>query len=186
MTATAQVLNTRGYAGTRLADIGEIAEVQAPAIYYYFSSREILIEEAVSVGLARAKELVQAAIESLPADASPMQRIDAAVEAHLSTLLTHSEHAAAAIRTVSQLPPDMRERQRDAQRAYIDIWRDLLDQAYDAGAIDPALDRGIARMIVLNALNSTAGWWDPERGSLSTVVRTAQILVRKGLIAPSS
>ena len=38
-----------------------------------------------------------------------------------------------------------------------------------------------ARMLVLGALNWAAEWWNPRRGSLDTVVRTAQSLVRHGL-----
>jgi TetR/AcrR family transcriptional regulator, cholesterol catabolism regulator len=35
--------------------------------------------------------------------------------------------------------------------------------------------------MVLGALNWAAEWWNPRRGSLDTVVRTAQSLVRHGL-----
>ena len=38
-------------------------------------------------------------------------------------------------------------------------------------------------MLVLGALNWAAEWWDPHRGSLDTLVRTAQSLVRGGLSA---
>ena len=44
--AAAHVLSRKGYAGNRLADVAEHAELQAPAIYYYFSSREELVEES--------------------------------------------------------------------------------------------------------------------------------------------
>jgi hypothetical protein len=36
-------------------------------------------------------------------------------------------------------------------------------------------------MMVLGALNWAAEWWNPRRGSLDTVVRTAQSIVRHGL-----
>jgi TetR/AcrR family transcriptional regulator, cholesterol catabolism regulator len=39
-------------------------------------------------------------------------------------------------------------------------------------------------MLVLGALNWAAEWWNPRRGSLEVVVRTAQSLVRHGLSAP--
>ena len=43
---------SKGYAGTRLSDVAEYAEIQAPAIYYYFPSREDLIEEVMYSGIA--------------------------------------------------------------------------------------------------------------------------------------
>lgn len=181
--ATARVLNTRGYAGTRLADIAEIAEVQAPAIYYYFASRDELIEEAVSVGLARTMALMADALDDLPPDTAPTERLRVAVAAHLSTLLTHPDHAAAAIRTVAQLPHDIRDRQFDAQRAYMAIWRGLLEEARVAGELDPGIDVRSALMIVLGALNWTVEWWDPQQGSLQAVITTAQTLIVHGLAA---
>ena len=173
----------RGYAGTRLSDVADIAEVQAPAIYYYFSSRDDLIEEAVAVGLAQARALVEEALAQAPEGLSAVDRLGVAVAAHLSTLLTHSDHAAAAIRTVPQLPEAMRARHRQAERDYIQIWRGLIADARAAGEIDTGLDAGVSLMVVLGALNGSAEWWDPSRGSLEGVIATAQRLVVRGLRA---
>ena len=52
LNAAAHVLSVKGYAGTRLSDVAEYAELQAPAIYYYFPSREDLIEEVMYAGIA--------------------------------------------------------------------------------------------------------------------------------------
>lgn len=183
---TAKVLNERGYSGTRLSDIADIAEVQAPAIYYYFSSREELVEEAVSVGLQRTMGLMHEALDAVPDAATPLQRIRAAVGAHLNTLLTHSDHAAAAMRTLQQLPQDIRDRQLTAHRAYLDIWRGLLEDARAAGEMDPELDLRAALMIVLGALNWTVEWWDPAEGALDPVITTAQALIENGLAAPAA
>lgn len=182
--ATSQVLQRRGFAGTRLSDIAELAEVQAPAIYYYFSSREVLIEEAVSVGLERTVALMHEALDAAPADADPLERIRVAIGAHLTTLLTHSHHAAAAIRTLPQLPEDIRQRKLADQRAYLDIWRGLLADARAAGELHPDIDDRAALMIVLGALNWTVEWWNPDRGDLAPVIATAQTIVVNGLWAP--
>lgn len=181
--AAAHVLLRRGYAGTRLSDVAEVAQVQAPAIYYYFSSRDELIDEAVAVGLDRARSLVSEALAEAPADLPAIDRLAIAVAAHLRTLLTHSDHAAAAVRTVPQLPEAMRERHRQAQRDYVGLWRGLVAQVREEGELDPRLDPGTALMVVLGALNWTAEWWDPARGSLDAVVDAAQRLVRQGLAA---
>jgi TetR/AcrR family transcriptional regulator, cholesterol catabolism regulator len=67
---------------------------------------------------------------------------------------------------------------------YGDMWRQLLQDAADAGLLRPDLEPFAARMMVLGALNWAAEWWDPgRRTALDTVVRTAQSLVRNGLSA---
>jgi hypothetical protein len=56
----------------------------------------------------------------------------------------------------------------------------------NAGLLRSDLEARAARMLVLGALNWAAEWWNPRRGSLEVVVRTAQSLVRNGLAAPQS
>ncbi|MDT7670746.1 MAG: TetR/AcrR family transcriptional regulator, cholesterol catabolism regulator [Pseudonocardiales bacterium] len=182
--AAAKVLNRNGYAGTRLSDIAELAQVQAPALYYYFSSREELIEEVVTLGMARALEHVTEALAALPADASRLDRISAAVGAHLEVVLRLSDYASAAIRNGPQLPTDLRERQLVEQRTYGDVWRRLIDEARAAGEIHPDLDPRAARMLIIGGLNWATEWWNPNRGSLRTVINTAKLLTRQGLAAP--
>jgi TetR/AcrR family transcriptional regulator, cholesterol catabolism regulator len=180
--AAAEVLNHNGYSGTRLSDIAERAQIQAPALYYYFASREELIEEVVTLGMARALTHVTETLAQLPADASKLDRICAAVGAHLEVVLRLSDYASAAIRYGPQLPADMR--QLAEQRAYGDVWRTLVDEARQTGELHPELDPTAARMLLLGGLNWATEWWNPERQSLQTVISTAQLLARQGLMAP--
>jgi len=179
--AAADVLNRNGYAGTRLSDIADIARLQAPAIYYHFASRDELIQEVVQVGLRRTMEHVRETLALLPANATPMDRILAAVRAHLEVVLRDSAYAAAAIRNAAQLPAPIREVQLVDQRRYGAIWRELVDAGVAAGQIAADLDPRAARMLVMGALNWAPEWWDESRGSLDEVVHTAQLIVANGL-----
>jgi TetR/AcrR family transcriptional regulator, cholesterol catabolism regulator len=179
--AAAYVLSTKGYAATRLVDIAEHAKLQAPAIYYYFESSEALIEEVMWTGLAHMTAHVMEVLAALPEDADPMARIDAAVEAHLRHELELSDYTTASIRNAAQLPENLRVRHAAEASRYGDIWRGLVRDADDAELLRPDLDLRVARMMVLGALNWAAEWWNPRGGSLDTVVRTAQSLVRHGL-----
>ena len=179
--AAAQVLSRKGYAGTRLADVAEVAEIQAPAIYYYFSSRELLIEEVMWVGIARMREHLTAALDALPVGTSPLDRILAAVEAHLRFELTISDYTTASIRNAGQLPEHIRARQIEEESKYGIIWRNLFNDAKKVGQLDPDLDPYLARMLVMGALNWAAEWWTPRSGSMSDVVKTAQAFIRSGI-----
>ena len=179
--AAAKVLNRNGYVGTRLSDIAELAHVQAPALYYYFASREDLIEEVVTLGMARALTHVSESLDALPPETSKLERICVAVGAHLEVVLRLSDYASAAIRNGPQLPPELRRRQLAEQRTYGEVWRRLFEEADAAGELHPELDLRAARMIVLGGLNWATEWWDPSRGSLPSVIHTAQLLARHGL-----
>lgn len=181
LTAAASVLSKQGYSGTRLSDIAEEAQMQAPAIYYYYPSREDLIEEVMYAGAAAMLEHLRAALDELPPAANPATKISAAVEAHLRNELELSEYSKAIIRNGNQLPEQVGARARAEITAYNDIWRSLLNDLADTGMLRDDLDVGVARMVVLGALNWAAEWWDPGRGDLETIIATTQSMVLHAL-----
>lgn len=183
--AAAYVLSRKGYSETRLGDIAEQAQLQAPAIYYYFPSREDLIEEVMWVGIQRLRRHVAEVLGQLPPGSSAMDRILAAVEAHLQILLELSDFATAVIRNSGQIPEEMRTRQLAEEAAYGTLWQKLIRDAGAAGDLRADLDPRVAQRLVIGALNWTAEWWNPRRDSLDIVVRTARSLVLHGLSSKS-
>src|SRR4051794_30097278 len=85
--AAATVFSDRGYAGARLADIAERAGMHPPGVYYYFPSKEELVEEVLRVGVARAGGYVEERVAALPAGASALDRLRAAIEGHVLMVL---------------------------------------------------------------------------------------------------
>jgi TetR/AcrR family transcriptional regulator, cholesterol catabolism regulator len=181
LNAAAHVLSVKGYAGTRLSDVAEYAELQAPAIYYYFPSRDDLIEEVMYAGIADMRQHLQGVLDELPPEASPMEKIMAAVEAHLRHELELSDYASASIRNAGQIPENLRTRQLKEEAAYGRIWRRLFDEARSDGQLRGDLDTRHAQLLVMGALNWSAEWFDPRRSSVDTIVSNAQVLVRNGL-----
>jgi len=68
-----------------------------------------------------------------PETASAMDRLCAAVEAHLRVVLRSSDYTVAAVRNTTQLPPAIRARHVAEQQRYIDVWRELVEAARRAG-----------------------------------------------------
>jgi TetR/AcrR family transcriptional regulator, cholesterol catabolism regulator len=184
--AAAHVLSVKGYAGLRLNDVAAQAELQAPAIYYYYPSRDDLIEEVMWAGIADMREHVIAVLDGLPAHVSALDRLLAAVEAHLRHELEISDYTTAAIRNAGQVPLTIRKRQILEEQRYGEVWRRLINDMARSGELRADLDLYIAQMLVLGALNWAVEWWDPRRGSLDTVVANAQSFVRHGLAGRSS
>nr|WP_245849023.1 TetR/AcrR family transcriptional regulator [Mycobacterium palustre] len=179
--AAAHVLSSKGFAGTRLSDVAEHAEIQAPAIYYYFPSREKLIEEVMYCGVAELRKHVQDALNDLPPETPPLDRIMTAVEAHLRHELEISDYATASIRNSGQIPQHLRARQLKEETSYGRVWRRLFNSAVAEGQIRADLDPRYVQLLVLGALNWAAEWRDPRRDSVDDIVANAQSLVRHGL-----
>ena len=150
--AAAHVLSAKGYGGLRLTEVAAEAEIQAPAIYYYFPSREDLIEEVMWSGIADMREHVSTILDALPAGTSALDRLLAAVEAHLRHALEISDYTTASIRNAGQVPDSIRKRQIREEERYGEIWRGLINALARDGGLRPELDLYIAQMLVFGAL----------------------------------
>ncbi len=130
MTRRAQILATaadlfaaRGFHGVSVADLGAACGISGPALYKHFASKEaILAEMLVSISeqlLAEGERRVGRA-----EDASAAVR--ALVDWHVDFALRHRALIVVQDRDWESLPDDAREKVRDLQRRYVDLWADQL------------------------------------------------------------
>src|SRR5581483_5694828 len=179
--AAAKVFRHRGYAGARLADIAEAAGMHPPGVYYYFASKEELVEEVLRVGVARARRYVQERVAALPEGVPALDRLRAAIEAHALMVLEIGDYTSANIRIFGQVPDDVRARHLADQRAYGNVWRALLEEARAAGELRADVDLIVVRMLLLGALNWTAEWYRPGRETAIEVAREAAAMICDGI-----
>jgi TetR/AcrR family transcriptional regulator, cholesterol catabolism regulator len=178
--AAARVLAREGYSGTRLTDVAREADIQAPAIYYYFASREDLIDEVAESGAATLLGSVRSAVAAL--DGGDVQaRIDAAAEAHLRFTMDEPVLARIVLRNADQFPAEPEFRHVATMQRYHRLWSGLLRDAQRAGLLDDDLDLTVTRHLTLGALNSALDWWVPGRTSATKVVEQTKVLLRGGL-----
>lgn len=161
MAAAAATLRARGYAKTHLAEIAERAQVQAPAIYHYFRSRDALITTVLTEGQRAVRQHMDTALAALPAGAGPRERAAALTAAYLRVELELSDFATALTRNVGQVPPRMREALAAEGALLSSVWQSVLLDAHEAGQLRAGLDPTAARMLVLGALNWVPEWWHP-------------------------
>ncbi len=161
MDAAAHVLSTKGYAGLRLTDVAASAELQAPAIYYYYPSRDDLIEEVMWAGIADMREHVGAALDALPDGTPPLDCLLTAVEAHLRHELEISDYTTAAVRNAGQVPLAIRKRQIREEERYGEMWRRILNELARERSLPSEFDPYVVQMLILGALNWAVEWWDP-------------------------
>ena len=183
--AAARVFREQGYANARLADIAELADMQTGSLYYHFDGREDLVAEILRLGVETSWSHVREAVDALPAEAGPLERLAAAVRAHTLSVLEISDYASAQARIVGQVPPDVLKGHQADQRKYGAYWNELIQAAATAGQLRPGTDLFVARMLVLGALNWTAEWYEPKRGKSATAVADQAVaMVLHGLACP--
>jgi AcrR family transcriptional regulator len=179
--AAAVEFRDRGFAATRLADIAGRADLRTPSLYYHFDSKEELIEAVLSLSVNQTFDHVQAKVAAVPAD-QPLDRLRAAIEAHVEMSQQTGDYSAANLRLYGQMPEDIRRRLQRNQRRVGTYWAGLLQAAQDAGAIRADLDLSVLRMLILGALNWAVEWYQPSRRlSVDELARTASAMVLDGI-----
>ena len=179
--AAALIFRQQGH-GARLADIAEAAGMQAGSLYYHFDSRESLVEEVLYIGIRKAWDLVNDALDGLGVDATPGERLLTAVEAHALAILETSDYSAANSRIFSMATDEVRARHYAFQQEYGEFFNRLLEEALASGEVRAEVDPAIMRMLLFGAMNWTAEWFRPGRGrTAEQVVHQLRALITQGL-----
>ena len=101
--AAAEVITERGLAGTRVIDVAERAGTSAPAVLYWFESREVLLTEALIADEIAFAQQLDSELQALPGAAARLRRLieassmdgDLSLWIELWTRSLHDEAAAA-------------------------------------------------------------------------------------------
>lgn len=179
--AAAHVFREQGYSNARLSDIAEMAGIQTGSLYYHFAGREELVAELLRLGVETARHDIDRAIDALPARATSLDRLTAAVRAHTLAVLDRSDYASAQARIGGQVPTDIRRKHHADVRAFGDYWRALFENARDDGFVRDDLNMTVVRLLTLGGLNFTSEWFDPDEGEASEIADAAAELLLRGL-----
>jgi TetR/AcrR family transcriptional regulator, cholesterol catabolism regulator len=140
--------------------IAAAAKIEAGSIYYHFRSRDEIMRAVLESGVGGARDEVMQAIADTGADSSPLDRLRAALGAHLKYTLR--EHFSSRLRSIRRLPKRLRERHMQQEREYAAVFAKLLREAHKQGLLRDGYNLSVVRMLVLGALTWVAEWYDPE------------------------
>jgi AcrR family transcriptional regulator len=182
--ATADLLRTSGLKGTKLSEVAKRAGMLAPSLYHHFSSKDQLIEEVLVEGCHRNTRFIVTRVERLGADASPIERLEAAITAHLVFLLTGDQYSSAVSRVFPDLPEEIKRRVLAAYSGFDNYWRDLILAARKSGDGRADLDPTVARKFLINMLDSAAEWYRPGHLEIPEIARQACQLFLHGFSQP--
>ena len=163
--ASAKLFREQGFSATTLRQIANRSKMKAGSVYYYFDSKNQILDEVLKIGIKVVFEAVEKAVDALPENASGRARLEAAVAAHLHTLLRYSDYTSANIRIFGQVSRTSQNRNRAIRRTYAEYWNGLLQHAKDSGEISPDADLSLIRLFLLGSVNWSVEWYDPKKRS---------------------
>jgi len=138
--------------------IAAAARIEAGSIYYHFASRDEIMRAVLEGGVGGARTEVLKAIAAV-AGSSPLDRLRAALAAHLKYTLHH--HFSSRLKAIRRLPKRLRDHHMKQEREYAAIFADLLVEAEKKGLLRSGFDLSVVRMLAMGALTWAAEWYDP-------------------------
>src|SRR5947208_13535215 len=156
--AAARLFAEKGYHGTSIGDLAEAMGVQKGSLYAHIESKADLLWEVAREGAAA----FHAALDSVPDDGPVIERIRAALRAHLRVVAEQLDIATVFVREWRYLEGERREKFVAERRRYEERVRDLFREGVEGSALRTDLDVATAALLLLSAANWAYTWLRPE------------------------
>jgi AcrR family transcriptional regulator len=163
--AAARLFREKGYAGTTMRDVAGRCGIRAASLYYHFGSKDEIVAEVFDYGVRRVADAVRHAVERLPAAAPTVDKIRAAVRAHLESFFVYGDYTASNVRVFRQAPLAVQRKNRTLRDRYEAYWQRLLEEGRRRGELRAGVDLAIARLFLFGGMNHTLEWYTAREGS---------------------
>jgi AcrR family transcriptional regulator len=169
----ARLFAQKGYHGTSIGDIAEALGVQKGSLYSHIASKEDLLWETLQDGAAA----FHAALDGIPDDLPPVEKIRAALRGHLRVVAEQLDVATVFVQEWRYLEGARRESFVAERRRYEERIRELLREGRDLGDLRSDLDDAAAALLFLSAANWAYTWLKPGRDTDELADRFFELLV---------
>jgi len=165
----ARLFQERGYERTRMQDIAATFGVTHAALYYYFPRKSDLLAE---LNLSALDILVTGARAAEEASASPSERFQRQLEAHIRFVVGNVPLAACFFLYDKAIEPAALKKIRELRRRYTEMLTASFAAAQGAGEFDNGVDAKTAVNTLLGAANWMYRWLVVDDGVDSDALAT--------------
>lgn len=155
----AALFASRGFAATSLQDIAREIGLSRTSIYYYFASKDALLEELVRGVTQRTAEIF-ADLDGVAGASHSANLAEAARRLVLWVTDPHT-HFKLLDRTESELPNELAAMHRDTKRRVLRNMVELIQGGITDGEFKP-VNANVAAFSILGMCNWTAWWFSPS------------------------
>ncbi|WP_433622128.1 TetR/AcrR family transcriptional regulator [Nocardia sp. CA-120079] len=178
----ASIIAERGLTGTKLSAIAAMANLQTGSLYYHFADRAALVEEVTRRGVLDSLNAAQKAVETCSAEATSKDRLLAAADAHLGSILESGSLAPAAIAILPQLPPELRQRFQQELGDFRLFWVGLVTAAVADGYLAGEIDVELLALYIVYTLNTVTVWTELRPGEPKETRSAFLALLQHGIL----
>lgn len=166
----------KGFGGTNINDIADAVGMTRTALYYYFPSKESMLEVLTREVTERASDLAKEVAQH--EDRSPQESLRQLIYQHAALILAHPLQFRVAERSESSLPPERRQSAQAARRALRDHFMNVIQRGIRKGVFE-AVDADVAAFSLIGMCNWCAWWFDSRRGE--PIEPVAELIASFGL-----
>lgn len=157
--AATRLFIERGFDGTSFNDIADAIGVSRPALYYYFKSKEAILEVLTETVTRAAGQLASEAVpEHMKHPAGILRHL---VLRHAQLILTHPLQFRVVERNEGNLPPKQRKLAEQARRAVLEQFQHAIEYGIEQGQFC-AMDAKVAAFSIIGMCNWSAWWYSPS------------------------
>jgi AcrR family transcriptional regulator len=160
----ADIFAERGYHGTSVAELGELAGLKRGALYYHIGSKEDLLYDLCQRHVAEALERGRAAVDS---QFTPLEKFRALVREHVCTLSDRRAEVTVVLREMHALTGERAQSLRELRATHQQLFAEVLSEGVEQGVFRSS--DNVTVLAVLGMLNWTHVWFDPQHGPLTAL-----------------
>jgi AcrR family transcriptional regulator len=177
--ATSRLFIDKGFGGTNINDIADALGVTRTAVYYYFQSKEAILEALTEEVTERAGQLARGVQgrQKLP----PQEALRQLVLQHATLILTHPVQFRVVERSESSLPESGRVAARASRHAVLDQFEQTIQQGIAAGVFQVP-DARVAAFAIIGLCNWSAWWYEPAEAPVESVAEMLTELALRSVL----
>jgi TetR/AcrR family transcriptional regulator, cholesterol catabolism regulator len=173
MRAAARLFAEKGYHGTSVGDLAQALGVQKGSLYAHIESKADLLWGVASEGATAFHD----ALDTVPDEGPILDRIRAALRAHLRVVSEQLDVATVFVREWRYLEGERREQFLAERRRYEERFRALFREGRETGELRTDLDDGTAALLALSAVNWAYTWLRPGSNTDALADRFTALLM---------
>lgn len=156
LATAAQLFRRNGFDGTTVRQIAEACGMLPGSLHYRYRTKDEILLDMMRMGI---EKTIRAGAEATAQIEDPLQKVRAALQAHLRVLMSGDDLVYVLLFEWRSLRGKAREeviRERDRYEKY---WDAMLDALQAQGYVRADVDIRLVRLVGLGALNWAATWY---------------------------
>lgn len=170
----------RGFAGTSLRDIAEAMGMTRPALYYYFNSKEALLQELVRGVTGSGSQELRRLRERT--DIGAAEKLRVVVSTTVARIAESPLQFRLLERNEAELPAEILREHHTSKGRILDELTKIIADGVRSGEFRP-VDERIAAFSVIGMINWIAWWYKPDGPSTpEEIAREMYEMASRGLV----